>query len=57
MKMTTNKEKVLNTKNDRRSFLKKTLYKAPSVILLGSLIKPTKAKAGFGDSPSDPDTE
>jgi hypothetical protein len=41
----------------RRKFLKKALYATPTVVALGSLIKPKRAKAdGFGPSPSDPNT-
>jgi len=43
------KEEGKKTKNhiqkERRSFLKKTAYAAPSLIILGQLAKPTQAKA------------
>ncbi len=38
----------------RRSFLKKTVYAAPTLIVLGQLTKPSSVKAGFGGPPSDP---
>ena len=42
-------------KEDRREFLKKALYTTPTVVVLGSLIKPKSAKADdFGAPPSDP---
>jgi hypothetical protein len=44
-------------KEDRREFLKKAVYATPTIVLLGSLIKPTSTKAddGFGAPPSDPE--
>ena len=42
-------------KKERREFLKKGLYTAPKLIILGSLAKPEDSKAGFGPPPSDPD--
>lgn len=39
---------------ERRQFLKKTMYTAPTIIALGGLFKPTKANADFGNPPSDP---
>ena len=42
-------------KDTRRSFLKKSVYAAPTLIALGQLVKPKNAKAGFGGPPSDPD--
>jgi hypothetical protein len=45
-------------KKDRREFLKKALYTTPTVVVLGSLIKPKSAKADdFGGYPSDPNTD
>ena len=38
----------------RRSFLKKAAYVAPTLIALGALTRPTDAKAGFGRPPSGP---
>ena len=39
---------------ERRSFLKKSVYAAPTLIVMGELLKPSKAKAGnFGNNPSD----
>jgi len=44
--------------NSRRNFLKKTLYATPSMIVMGTIVKPTKANAdGFGAAPSDPNTD
>jgi hypothetical protein len=45
-------EKVNDSK--RRTFLKKAAWSAPTVIAMGALLKPTKARAGFGGPPSDP---
>ncbi len=40
---------------ERRGFLKKTAYAAPTLVALGGLIKPRKANAAdFGPPPSDP---
>ncbi len=39
---------------ERRSFLKKTAYAAPALIVLGQLARPNTAKAGFGPPPSAP---
>ncbi len=42
---------------ERRGFLKKTAYAAPTIIALGGLLKPRDAKADdFDRPPSDPDT-
>ncbi len=50
------KSKKLLT-HERRSFLKKTAYATPTLVALGSLMKPTKATAAdFGGPPSDPGT-
>jgi len=40
-------------RDNRRAFLKKAAYKAPVLVALGQLAKPTKAKADTGD-PSGP---
>jgi hypothetical protein len=47
---------ISKIKSERRSFIKKALYVTPSVIILGSIVKPTKANA-FDSAPSDPETE
>jgi len=39
---------------ERRSFLKKTVYAAPSLIVLGQLTRPSTAKANLGQPPSAP---
>jgi len=39
----------------RRSFLKKSVYAAPTLMVLGGLVKPQSAHA-FGNPPSDPAT-
>jgi len=39
---------------ERRSFLKKTAYAAPSLIVLGQLTCPTSAKAWGEQLPNDP---
>lgn len=38
----------------RRNFLKKTVYRAPSLIILGQLARPTQSKAWGEQLPSDP---
>ena len=40
--------------NSRRTFIKKALYTAPKVLVLGSLLRPTETKAAFGPPPSAP---
>ncbi len=40
---------------ERRTFLKKAAYAAPTLIALGFLTRPKKAQADFGPPPSDPD--
>jgi len=39
---------------ERRGFLKKTVYAAPTLIVMGGLLRPTQAKAGFSPPPSAP---
>ena len=39
----------------RRGFMKKAVYAAPTLIVMGQLIKPKAAKADFGGPPSDPE--
>jgi len=56
MECNLNDENISKIKSDRRSFIKKALYATPSVIILGSIVKPTSATAGFGGEPSDPNT-
>lgn len=34
--------------NNRRSFLKKAVYTAPSLLVLGSLVRPTTSQAADG---------
>ena len=41
-----NKSKESKLKKERRNFLKKAAYTAPSVVVLGSLMKPKTAMAG-----------
>ena len=53
------KEKTLSyaeqeVQTDRRSFIKKAAYVAPTLLALGTLTRPTDAKAGFGKPPSGP---
>jgi len=38
----------------RRSFLKKAVYSAPTIVAMGALLKPQRANADFGPPPSDP---
>lgn len=48
-------KKDIKTKQDRRKFLKKSLYLSPVIIPLGSLIKPVNIKAdGTGGPPGPP---
>lgn len=44
------------TQKERRSFLKKTVYSAPSIIILGQLARPTRSNA-FDEPPIDPSGE
>ena len=52
-----NKQKTSETvmSGERRSFLEKAKYVAPTLIALGALTKPTKSEGGFGPPPSGPD--
>ena len=50
-----NKSKIIETNNSRRLFIKKAVYVAPTLIALGTLVRPTSAKADFGPPPSAPD--
>jgi len=43
------------TDKARRTLLKKAIYAAPTIVVLGALMKPKQAKADFGPPPSDPD--
>jgi hypothetical protein len=51
-------EKEIENKmpNERRGFLKKAVYAAPTIVAMGALLKPKEANADFGPTPSDPDT-
>jgi len=40
--------------SQRRTFLKKAVYAAPTLMVLGGMVKPTQTHAGFGNPPSDP---
>ncbi len=48
------KQSNATVNNERRSFLKKTVYAAPTIVALGALMKPTESEAGFGKPPSGP---
>lgn len=48
------KKVKIETDKERRSFLKKTAYAAPTLIVMGGLLRPTQIKAGFGPPPSAP---
>ena len=52
IKYKNNENKIHKT---RREFLKKAVYAAPTIVIMGTLMKPKKANAGFGGPPSDPD--
>jgi len=41
-------------KKERRSFLKKAVYAAPTVVCLGYLSRPNKLNAGDSDIPAGP---
>ena len=47
----TNQNKI---QKERRHFLKKAAYAAPTIVALGALTKPTESEAGFGKPPSGP---
>jgi len=47
-------DKKSHNRNDRRAFLKKSIYSVPTLIAMGGLMKPTKAST-FNGPPSDPD--
>lgn len=50
--MKENKEiEARKKETSRRTFLKKTVYAAPTLLVLGALARPTSAKAGFGPPP------
>ena len=53
-KRTPSERTTQKAENSRRSFLKKSLYAAPTLVAMGAMMKPTKAKAGFNETPSDP---
>lgn len=50
-----NHEEIKNEiQKERRSFLKKTAYTAPTLMIMGQLARPTSSSAGFGNPPDDP---
>jgi len=51
---TTPTKKEKEELQSRRSFMKKAAYAAPTLVALGTLTRPTEAKAGFGKPPSGP---
>jgi len=54
MKHKEKKEKLIITddkQQERRDFLKKSVYAAPSLFALGQLVKPTKADADYSVPP------
>jgi len=53
-KIVTDKEENTKPEDERRSFLKKAAYAAPTLISLGTLMRTTDAKAAFGPPPSAP---
>ena len=53
-KITETKDIRENVENKRRGFLKKAAYVAPTLISLGTLLRSTDAKAGFGGPPDAP---
>ena len=48
-----NKDTKNKIQQERRIFLKKTMYAAPSIIALGQLIRPTNARADGSDAVSN----
>jgi len=59
-KVESNKEPIVEKEEEhgvsnRRGFLKKAVYSAPVVLVLGQLVKPTKARADSGDPSGPPD--
>lgn len=44
-------ESIASAKRSRRDFMKKAVYSAPSILVLGSLLRPTEADAALPDSP------
>jgi len=46
--------KEMKELESRRSFMKKAAYAAPTLVALGTLTRPTDAKAGFNKPPSGP---
>ena len=50
----TKKQVESDTNSSRRTFIKKAAYIAPSLIILGTLSRPTDANARFGRPPSGP---
>ena len=47
-------DSVEKEQQERRGFLKKTAYAAPTLIAMGQLLRPTKTEATFGPPPSQP---
>jgi len=51
------KQEVEKKRQDaRRGFLKKAVYAAPTIVVMGALLKPKEANA-FGGPPSDPNDQ
>ena len=50
-----NNVKKTEQNSARRTFIKKAVYVAPTLMALGSLTRPKDAKAGFTAPPSAPD--
>jgi hypothetical protein len=53
-KMNSSQSDQNNKKNTRRSFLKKSVYAAPTLFILGELAKPTKVHADSGEPMGNP---
>ncbi len=47
-------EKKKEAGNSRRSFLKKTVWAAPTLVVLGGLMKPQEVRADFSGDPAGP---
>ncbi len=52
-KQTVSKKDTETKREERRSFLKKAAYSTPTLMALGTLMRPEKTHADFGGPPSD----
>jgi hypothetical protein len=47
-------KKIIIDKESRRDFIKKALYKAPTLIVLGQFVTPNEVNADFSGGPVGP---